>query len=47
MGCNKSIFERPVYNVKILPKEMRKSSNKQPNIMSKATGERITNKTQS
>ena len=45
MGCNKSISERPVYNFKILPKEMRKISNKQPNVMPKATRERITNKT--
>ena len=47
MGCNKSISERPVYNFKILPKEIRKISNKQLNIMPKATRERITNKTQS
>ena len=46
-GCNKSISERPVYNFKISPKEMRKISNKQPNIMPKATRERITKKTQS
>ena len=37
MGCNKSISERPVYNFKILPKEMRKISNKQPNVIPKAT----------
>ena len=33
--------------IKILPQEIRKTSNKQPHLIPKATGERRTNKSQS
>ena len=41
MGCSKSISKRKVYSNTILPQEKRKISNKQPNLTSKATKERI------
>ena len=47
MGCNKNSSKMEVYSNKILPQETRKISNKQPNLTSKATRERRTNKTQS
>ena len=47
MGCSKSSFKREVYSNTNLPQEMRTFSNKQPNLIPKATRERRTNKTQS
>ena len=44
MGCNKSSSKREDYSNKILPQETRKSSNKQPNLTSKAIRERKTKK---
>ena len=46
MGHSKSSSKREVYSDISLPQETRKISNKQPNLMPKATRER-TNKTQS
>ena len=42
MGCNKSSSKREVYSNKILPQEIRKISNKQPNVIPKTTGKRRT-----
>ena len=47
MGLNKSSSKREVYSDTSLPQEMRKISNKQPNLTPKATRGRRTNKTQS
>ena len=47
MGCSKSSSKREVYSNTILPKEIRKISNKQSNLTPKGTRERRTNKTQS
>ena len=47
MWCSKSSSKRDVNTSTILPQETRKMSHKQPNLRSKATGERRTNKTQS
>ena len=46
-GHSKSSSKREVYSNTILPQEIRKISNKQPNITPKATRERRKNKTQS
>ena len=40
MGCSKSSSKREVYSNTILQQETRKTSNRQPNFTSKATGER-------
>ena len=42
IGLSKNSFKREVYRNKILPQETRKISNKQPNIIPKATIERRT-----
>ena len=42
MGCSKSSSQREVYSNKILPQETRKTSNRQPNFIPKATGKRRT-----
>ena len=47
MGCSKISSKREVYSNTSLPQETRKISNKQPNLMPKATRERRTNKTHS
>ena len=47
MGYSKSISKKKVYSNTILPQEIRKISNKQPNLTPKATRERRTNKTES
>ena len=44
MGCCKSIYKWEFYSNTILPLETRKISNKQPNLATKTTRERI-NKT--
>ena len=46
MGCSKSSSKREVYSNTILPQEKRKTSNRQPNFIPKATGKRRTKKTQ-
>ena len=38
MGCSKSSSKREVYSNIILPQEIRKSSNRQPNFTPKTTG---------
>ena len=45
MGCSKSNPKSEVYSNTILPKETRKTWNRQPNFTPKATGEKINNKT--
>ena len=40
MGYNKSSSKREVYSNKILPQEIRKISNRQPNITAKTTVKR-------
>ena len=47
MGCSKSSSKREVYSNMILPQEIRKISNKQPNLTPKAIRERRTKKPQS
>ena len=47
MGYSKSSSKREVYSNTILPQEIRKTSNKQPNLTPIATRERRTKKTQS
>ena len=42
MGCSKSSSKREVYTNIILPQEKRETSNRQPNITQKATGEKRT-----
>ena len=42
MGCSKSSSKREVYTSIILPQEKRETSNRQPNITHKATGQRRT-----
>ena len=42
MGCSKSSSKREVYSNTILPQETRKTSNRQPNFIPKATGKRRT-----
>ena len=44
MGCNKSSLKREVYSNTILPRETRKTSNRQPNCTPKTTGKRTTQK---
>lgn len=46
MGCSRSSSKREVYSNTSLLQETRKISNKQPNLIPKATRER-TNKTES
>ena len=43
MGCSKSSSKREVYSNTIPTKEIRKTSNRQPNITPKTTGQRRTN----
>ena len=43
MGCSKSISKREVYGNTILPQEMRKIVNRQPNLTPKTTGKRTKN----
>ena len=38
MGCSKSSSKRDVYSNTILPQEIRKTSNRQPNFTPKTTG---------
>ena len=40
MGCSKSSSKREVYSNTILPQEIRRTSNRQPNFTPKATGKR-------
>ena len=40
MGFSKSSSKREVYSNTILPQEIRKTSNRQPNFTPKATGKR-------
>ena len=40
MGCRKSSSKREVHSNTILPQEIRKTLNRQPNITPKATGKR-------
>ena len=42
MGCHKSSSKREVYNNRILPQEIRKTSNRQRNFTPKTTGKRRT-----
>ena len=44
MGCSKSSPKRKVYSNTILPQEIRKMSNRQPNFTPKITGKRRTKK---
>ena len=44
MGCKTSSSERGVYSNTILPKKMRKTSNRQPNFTPETTGKRRTKK---
>ena len=46
MRCHKGSAKREVYSKTILPKETRKTSNKQSNLTPRGTTERRTNKTQ-
>ena len=41
-GCSKNSSQREVYSNTILPKEIRKTSNRQPNFTTKTTGKRRT-----
>ena len=45
-GCSKSSSKKEVYSNKSLPQEIRKTSNKRPNLAPKAIRERRTGKTQ-
>ena len=40
MGCNKSSLKREVYSNTILSQEVRKTSNKQPNLTPKTSGKK-------
>ena len=42
MGCSKSSSKREIYSNTILPQEIRKASNRQPNFTPKTTGKRRT-----
>ena len=42
MGCNKSSSKKEVYSYTSLPRETRKISNKQPNLILKRTRKRRT-----
>ena len=44
MGCSKSSSKRDVYSNTILPQQIRKTSNRQPNFTPKTTGKRRTKK---
>ena len=44
MGCNKSSSKREVYSNTFLPQEIRKISNKHPNVTRNAIRERRTKK---
>ena len=44
MGCSKSSSKKEVYSNTILPLEIRKTSNGQPNFTPKTTGKRRTKK---
>ena len=44
MGCNESSSKSEVYSNTILPQEIKKTSNRQPNFTPKTTGKRKTNK---
>ena len=44
MGCRKSSSKREVHSNTILSQEVRKTSNKQPNLTPKTTGKRTTAK---
>jgi len=44
MRCSKSSSKREVYSNTILPKETRKTLNRQPNFTPKTTGKRRTKK---
>ena len=44
MGCSKSSSKLEVYSNTILPQEIRKTSNRQPNFTPKITGKRRTKK---
>ena len=43
MGCSKSSSKREVYSNTILPQEIKKTSNRQPNFTPKTTGKRTKN----
>ena len=45
-GCGKSSSKREVYRNTILPQEISKTSNRQPNFTPKTTGKRKRRKTQ-
>ena len=45
MWCSKRDSKREVYSNTILPQEIRKTSNRQPNFTSKTTGKRTTTTT--
>ena len=45
MGCSKGSPKREVYSNTILPQETRKTSNRQPNFIPKATEKRRRKKT--
>ena len=40
MGCSENSYKREVYSNTILPQEVRKTSNRQPNFTPKTTGKR-------
>ena len=44
-GCSKSGSKREIYSNIGLPQEVRKISNKQPNLTPKGSGKRTANKT--
>ena len=46
MGCSKSSSKREVYSNMSLPQKTRETSNKQPNLTSKATRKRTTQQQQ-
>ena len=46
IGFSKSSSKKEVYSNTILPQEIRKTSNRQPNFIPKATGKRKTKKPQ-
>ena len=46
IGYSESSSKREVYSKMVLPQEMRKTSNRQPNFTPKTTGQRRTRKTQ-
>ena len=46
MRCSKGSYKRKVHSNTILPQEIRKTSNRQPNFTPKITGKRRIKKTQ-